>query len=76
MAHRKSIAGHRQPHDNLGGVLAPILAVAPLPGSRVALVAGRETALNLTLSIPFVLFVDLEVQRGGVVEHDIHIKVE
>ncbi len=76
MAHRKAIAGHREPHDNLGGVLAPVLAVASLSGGRVALVACLETALNLTLAIPLILFVDLEVQRGSVVEHDIYIKVE
>ena len=59
-----------------GGVLASILTVAPLAGGGVVLVARLETALNMTLAIPLVLFVDLEVQRGGVVEHNIYIKVE
>jgi hypothetical protein len=47
-----------------------------LPRGRVALPAGGLTPPNLPFPIAFVFVVNLEVQRGGVVEEKIDIQIQ
>ena len=70
MAHRQPVAGHRQAHHELRGVVAAVLRLAA-PAQH----ATATTVLGRTL-LRFVLVIDLEVQRGGVVEDQLHIRIQ
>ncbi len=67
-AHRQAVAGQGQAHDDLRLVVAPLLAVAPLPQGRPRGAAPRLVAL--------ILRVDLEGERGGVPEDEIDLGAE
>jgi len=42
----------------------------------IDLLARQRAAVNLAVLVAFVFLVDLEVQRGGVVEDDFHVEIE
>ena len=66
-SHRQPFARDRQPDDDLRRILAAVLGVAAL--------AQRIEAAPLPVEFRLVLLVDLEVQRCGVVEDQVHIGV-
>lgn len=77
MAHRQAVTRHREPDHDLRGIAAPVLRVAPLSRGRVALGAGRHAASHrVCFAGAGIFFVDLEVQRGSVVEDELDIGVE
>ena len=71
-AHGHPVAGHGKPHDDLGNVAPPVLRLAPLAKSLVLPPSGQLVAAASDL----VLLVDLEVQRGRVIEDQVHVDVE
>ena len=76
VADREAVSGNRQSDDDLGRIAAPVLRVTALARCCIALGAGGRTPTHLPITVPFVFFVDLEVQRGGVVEDEFDVEVE
>jgi len=77
VTHRKALAGDRQPDDNLWRIAPAVLRMPALARCGVALVSGRPAAVHHLLGAgALILFVNLEVQRGGVVEDDLHIQAQ
>ena len=75
--HRKAIARDRKCNDDLRGFDAAILGVPALPQSLIGLGTGKLTAAHLiVLTDAAIGLIDLEVQRGGVVEDDLHVQVQ
>src|ERR1039457_2877331 len=72
MSDREAVARDREPNDDLRCIEASVLGVTALPERPGARAAGSEAAVHF---VPFpeaaILLVNLEVQRGGVVEHDL-----
>src|SRR5882672_2404211 len=66
-SHWQPIAGHGESDDDLRGVIPSVL--------RVAALAQRLVPSAVLDLLRFVLVVDLEVQRGGVVEDEVHVAV-
>ena len=70
MAHRKAFSGHRQPDHDLRCIAAAVLRMPALARRGVALAPGRATTVHHVIGAgAHILFVDLEVQRGGVVQN-------
>ena len=61
-----------QPDHQLRRIVTPVLRLAPLAQGGIGLFARRPAAA-LRHGIRLI---DLEVQRGGVVEHQVHIEIE
>jgi hypothetical protein len=77
VAHRKPIPSDREPHHDLRGVVSTILRLATLPWGAIGLCSRTDTAPYLiALTAAFILLVNLEVNRGGVVENELHIEIE
>ena len=75
--HGEAFSGHRHPDDDLRGIPPPVLRVPSLPWGLVGLPPGGDTAEDrIVRSITDVLLVHLEVERGRVVEDDVHVQVE
>jgi hypothetical protein len=77
VAHRKPIPSDRAPHHDLRGVVSTILRLATLPWGAIGLCSRADTAPYLiALTAAFIFLIDLEVNRGGVIENELHIEIE
>jgi hypothetical protein len=76
VAHRHAVPGHGQPHDDLRRVAAAVLGVSSLARGTIRLAARRAAAVDDAVGVAAVLLLDLEVQRGRVVEDEVHVQVE
>lgn len=77
MADREAIAGYREPDHDLRRVGAAVLRVATFPGRGIGFASSGETAMDFIRFTPAAIFlIDLEVQRGRVVEDDLDVKAQ
>ena len=77
VAHRKTLARDGHAHHDLRRVGAPALGQPALAWCAIGLAPCGQAAVHGVFgSNTFILLIDLEVQRGGVVEQHFHIQVQ
>jgi hypothetical protein len=77
VAQREAVARHRQADHDLRYIEAAVLRMPALAWRSIDLATGCRAATHfVTRSDTTIGFVDLEVQRRGVIEHQLHIEVQ